>query len=108
MTAQHRLGQTDSGRIRIVVSIPACHAGGRGSIPRCGAHQFLALLFDCIKLHVLILGALSLHKTVMNKAQDLVHFEYLAGPEYFVAECEKSFTGYQIPANSDSIAADWS
>ena len=31
MTAQFRLG-----RIRIVVSIPACHAGGRGSIPRFG------------------------------------------------------------------------
>ncbi len=31
VTAQFRLG-----RIRIVVSIPACHAGGRGSIPRFG------------------------------------------------------------------------
>ena len=31
------LGILTSGRIRIVVSIPACHAGGRSSILRCGA-----------------------------------------------------------------------
>ena len=28
--------QVSWGRNRIVVSIPACHAGGRGSIPRFG------------------------------------------------------------------------
>ena len=47
VTAQHRLGRL-SGRIRIVVSIPACHAGGRSSILRCGASFFLPFAIFCL------------------------------------------------------------
>ena len=99
VTAQHRLGQTGSGRIRIVVSIPACHAGGRGSIPRCGAHHPFAFSFDCIDLHVLVLGDLSQHNIMTNKAQDVfatacwARFVYLAGPAYFVVGGEITFIG---------------
>ena len=42
------------GRIRIVVSIPACHAGGRGSIPRFGDffwRPFRENAFDAFVAH---------------------------------------------------------
>ena len=51
VTAQFRLG-----RIRIVVSIPACHAGGRGSIPRFGGNFCHLLGHSDIVRVVLILG----------------------------------------------------
>ncbi len=51
VTAQFRLG-----RIRIVVSIPACHAGGRGSIPRFGDDFCHLLGHSNIVRVVLILG----------------------------------------------------
>ena len=41
--------------VSIVVSIPACHAGDRGSIPRRGGHFFLAfLLLYCRNLFATI------------------------------------------------------
>ena len=39
--------------VSIVVSIPACHAGDRGSIPRRGGYVFCSTCWTCLGIYFL-------------------------------------------------------